>query len=76
MVAVPVSRPVTTPVGDTVAIVAALLLHVPDAVVSASIAEAPLQIEDEPVMAPTTGKVVTVTDWLTLLLQPAVLVTV
>jgi hypothetical protein len=59
MVTVPPLIPVTTPVDDTVAFVALLLLHVPPGVASASDIVLPWHTTDEPVIA--AGGVPTVT---------------
>ena len=57
MVALPAATPVTTPVEETVATAALLLLHIPATVVSVSVVEAPGQTDAAPEIAPTTGLV-------------------
>jgi hypothetical protein len=57
MVAVPAVLPRTTPVVDTDAMAALLLLHVPATVVSVNVVVAPAQTVVAPEIAPTTGVV-------------------
>ena len=74
--AVPITLPVTIPVLLIVATEPLLMLHTPPAVVSVKVVVALTQTKEVPVIPDTTGSPFTVTTALTVVTQPAPLVTV
>ena len=66
--------PVTTPEALTDAIALLLLAHVPPVVPSVSVAVLPVQVEGVPVMVPADARLLTVNDWVTVVV-PQVFVT-
>ena len=72
----PAATPVTIPVTPIVATPSVLLLHTPAAVALNKDVVSPAQTEGVPVIAATEGKGLTVTDTVTVVLHPEILVTV
>jgi len=76
MVAVPADTPLTTPVLPTVATDVLPLLHTPPLVASLRLVAEPAHTFIVPVIADTVGNGLTVTDEVTVVIQPKPLVTV